>query len=65
MEREFVRIGYYVRYDYTDPLLKENPPEAVKLDLLERSILDSKPRVTKFSIPWYVVFGILRLGTTW
>ncbi|TPX38501.1 hypothetical protein SeMB42_g06703 [Synchytrium endobioticum] len=52
VEREFVRIGYYVRYDYTDETLKENPPEKVKLELLERSILDSKPRVTKFSIPW-------------
>ncbi|TPX32841.1 hypothetical protein SmJEL517_g04141 [Synchytrium microbalum] len=52
MEREFVRIGYYVNHDYTDEVLKETPPTPVQLELLQRSILDTKPRVTKFSIPW-------------
>ncbi|KAI9093454.1 histone chaperone ASF1B-like protein [Phlyctochytrium arcticum] len=51
-DREFVRVGYYVNNDYTDPQLKEEPPIPPKLDILQRSILADKPRVTRFSIPW-------------
>ncbi|KAI8826615.1 uncharacterized protein EV422DRAFT_4066 [Fimicolochytrium jonesii] len=51
-DREFVRVGYYVNNDYTDEQMREEPPEEVQLDKLQRAILADKPRVTRFSIPW-------------
>lgn len=47
---EFVRVGYYVNIEYTDPELAEaevkpNPPVISKL---QRSIMADHPRVTKF-----------------
>ena len=30
--KEFVRVGYYVNNDYTDPELRENPPEIPQFD---------------------------------
>ncbi|KAG7177660.1 Histone chaperone asf1-like [Homarus americanus] len=44
--QEFVRVGYYVNNSYTDPELQENPPD------LQRNILGTQPRVTKFKIDW-------------
>jgi histone chaperone ASF1 len=48
---EFVRIGYYVNNDFTDPQLRENPPDVfvptTMVPALQRHILDSKPRVTR------------------
>ena len=32
MGKEFVRVGYYVNNDYTDPELRENPPEIPQFD---------------------------------
>lgn len=52
LEQEFVRVGYYVDSDYEDPLLRETPPEPVQIELLKRSILADKPRVTRFNIKW-------------
>lgn len=52
MDQEFVRIGYYVDNNYEDPELRENPPMPPKLDILKRSILSDKPRVTHFDIKW-------------
>lgn len=49
---EFVRIGYFVNNDYTDPALRENPPPKPVVELLTRNILASKPRVTRFKIDW-------------
>lgn len=51
-EQEFVRIGYYVKNDYNDPALREEPPEEIKIESVERLILDSKPRITLFKINW-------------
>eukprot|EP00435_Cladocopium_sp_Y103_P022198 s1785_g5.t1 len=48
--KEFCRVGYYVRYEYDDPQLQENPPETVDWDHVHRVL--SAPRVTKFIIPW-------------
>ncbi|ETV69730.1 hypothetical protein H257_14579 [Aphanomyces astaci] len=50
--REFVRVGYYVNNDYTDPFLLENPPAIVDIHKLQRNILADKPRVTRFPIDW-------------
>ncbi|KDO24019.1 hypothetical protein SPRG_10716 [Saprolegnia parasitica CBS 223.65] len=50
--REFVRVGYYVNNDYSDPALVENPPANVDITKLARNILADKPRVTRFPIDW-------------
>lgn len=50
--QEFVRIGYYVNNEYTDPELVDNPPAKPVLEKLQRNILASSPRVTKFKINW-------------
>ena len=49
----FFRVGYYVRHEYDDLELIENPPEPPILEKLTRDILDSNPRVTKFRITWH------------
>jgi len=52
MSKEFVKIGYYVNNDYTEPYDPENPPNPVCVDLLRRSILADQPRVTRIPIDW-------------
>lgn len=50
--QEFVRVGYFINNDYSDPELKEMPPAKPLFDKLTRNILASKPRVTRFKINW-------------
>lgn len=50
--QEFVRVGYFINNDYTDPELKENPPARPQFEKMTRNILASKPRVTRFKINW-------------
>ncbi|XP_016139810.1 histone chaperone asf1b-B-like [Sinocyclocheilus grahami] len=50
--QEFIRIGYYVNNEYTDPELRENPPVKPNYTQLQRNILASNPRVTRFHINW-------------
>lgn len=50
--KEFIRVGYYVNNEYTDPELKENPPSTPQFDRLQRNILATNPRVTRFKIDW-------------
>jgi histone chaperone ASF1 len=50
--QEFVRVGYFINNEYTDPELKENPPAKPLFDKMSRNILASKPRVTRFKINW-------------
>ncbi|TRY87353.1 hypothetical protein DNTS_017218, partial [Danionella cerebrum] len=50
--QEFIRIGYYVNNEYTDSELKENPPVRPNYAQLQRNILASNPRVTRFHINW-------------
>ncbi|KAE8300815.1 Histone chaperone asf1b-B Anti-silencing function protein 1-like protein Bb [Larimichthys crocea] len=50
--QEFIRIGYYVNNEYTDPELRENPPLKPDYTQLQRNILASNPRVTRFHINW-------------
>ncbi|XP_063687221.1 histone chaperone asf1a-A-like isoform X2 [Bolinopsis microptera] len=52
MGKEFVRVGYYVNNDYTDPELRENPPEIPQFDKVQKNILATNPRVTRFKIDW-------------
>ncbi|XP_006002305.2 histone chaperone asf1b-B [Latimeria chalumnae] len=50
--QEFTRVGYYVNNEYTDPELRENPPLKPDYSKLQRNILASSPRVTRFHINW-------------
>ena len=50
--REFVRVGYYVNNEYSDPALNEDPPAKPVIDKVRRHILAEKPRVTRFAIKW-------------
>lgn len=50
--KEFVRVGYYVNNDYTDPELRETPPEIPQWDKVQKNILATNPRVTRFKIDW-------------
>jgi len=50
--KEFIRVGYYVNNSYTDPELTENPPATPLYDKLQRNILATNPRVTRFKIEW-------------
>jgi len=51
-EREFVRVGYYVNNEYSDPTLNDDPPAKPEVEKVRRSILAEKPRVTRFAIKW-------------
>ncbi|KAG2461310.1 ASF1A protein, partial [Polypterus senegalus] len=50
--QEFIRVGYYVNNEYTEPELRENPPVKPDFAKLQRNILASNPRVTRFHINW-------------
>nr|CAG4645084.1 EOG090X0CKF [Leptodora kindtii] len=50
--QEFIRVGYYVNNEYSDPELKENPPAVPQFDKLTRNILATNPRVTRFKVDW-------------
>jgi len=49
---EFIRVGYYINNSYQDPELQENPPKKPIFEKIQRSIMASNPRVTKFKINW-------------
>lgn len=51
--QEFVRVGYYVNNDYADEQLREESPQKVLFDKIQRNILADKPRVTKFPINFH------------
>ncbi|KAI9078948.1 hypothetical protein K1719_039097 [Acacia pycnantha] len=51
--QEFDRVGYYVNNDYGDEHLREEPPQKVLVDKVQRNILSDKPRVTKFPINFH------------
>lgn len=50
--QEFVRVGYFINNEYSDPELRENPPVKPLFHQMTRNILASKPRVTRFKINW-------------
>ncbi|XP_071481392.1 histone chaperone asf1b-B-like [Diadema antillarum] len=51
---EFIRVGYYVNNEYSDPELAESetPCGETQYDKVVRNILHTKPRVTRFTIDW-------------
>lgn len=52
-EKEFVRVGYYVNNEYTEPYDEEvGPPRPLDLEKVRRCVLAEKPRVTRFPISW-------------
>ena len=52
-EKEFVRVGYYVNNEYTEPYDElAGPPKPLDMDKVRRVILSEKPRVTRFPIQW-------------
>lgn len=60
--QEFVRVGYFINNEYSDPELKEMPPAKPQFDKLQRNILDTKPRVTRFKINWEDAVGNNGIG---
>jgi len=52
LKQEFIRVGYYVNNEYGDPEMKENPPLEPDFLKLQRNILATCPRVTRFKINW-------------
>ncbi|BES92100.1 Histone chaperone [Nesidiocoris tenuis] len=50
--QEFVRVGYFINNEYSDPELRENPPPTPQFDKVTRNILGTEPRVTRFKINW-------------
>ncbi|GAM22089.1 hypothetical protein SAMD00019534_052640, partial [Acytostelium subglobosum LB1] len=49
---DFIRVGYYVSNEYSDPELASNPPETPDVSRVVRNILAEKPVVTGFPIRW-------------
>jgi histone chaperone ASF1 len=52
VNQEFVRVGYYVNNDYSEPFDPLTPPNPVDVNKLFRNILANEPRVTRFAIDW-------------
>ncbi|CAG9770371.1 unnamed protein product [Ceutorhynchus assimilis] len=50
--QEFIRVGYFINNEYSDPELKELPPSPPQFNKVTRNILASEPRVTRFKINW-------------
>ncbi|XP_017787139.1 PREDICTED: histone chaperone asf1b [Nicrophorus vespilloides] len=50
--QEFIRVGYFINNEYSDPEMRENPPSPPQFDKVIRNILASEPRVTRFKINW-------------
>lgn len=52
-EKEFVRVGYYVNNEYTEPIDEEKGvPLPLDMSKVRRVVLSEKPRVTRFPIQW-------------
>ena len=52
MDKEFVRIGYYVNNEYSEPYEEGTLPNPIEISKLYRNILADQPRVTRFAIDW-------------
>lgn len=61
MDKEFVRVGYYVNNEYLDPTLRQavadaienkRPPPPLQIEKLYKCILADKPKVTRYTINW-------------
>lgn len=49
LNREFIRIGYYINNEYVEEEMRENPPAATDFGKLARTILAEKPKVSCMS----------------
>lgn len=52
MDKEFIRIGYYVNNELAGEYDPENPPPIVEITQVYRNILADKPVVTRIPIDW-------------
>ncbi|PRP82763.1 hypothetical protein PROFUN_09848 [Planoprotostelium fungivorum] len=52
VNQEFIKIGYFVRSEYADPKLNENPPKISQTDKMIKTIAADQPKVTRFIIDW-------------
>ncbi|GMR37020.1 hypothetical protein PMAYCL1PPCAC_07215 [Pristionchus mayeri] len=50
--QEFLNLGWYVKVEYNDPELVENPPSSPILNKLNRRVLTDDLRVTTYPIKW-------------
>ena len=64
MDHEFVRIGYYVNNEYTEPYEEGTLPNPIDISKLRRNILAAEPRVTRFAIDWTGGNAVLPLEGT-
>ncbi|KHN87566.1 putative histone chaperone asf-1 [Toxocara canis] len=48
----FIKVGWFVTLEYTDPEMKENPPATPILDQLQRTVCLDDVRVTTYPIKW-------------
>jgi len=51
-EQEFIRIGYYVHNEYSEPIDPDDDSVTIVPSKIMRNILADKPRVTRFGIAW-------------
>uniref|UniRef100_A0A914ZLH1 Anti-silencing factor n=2 Tax=Parascaris univalens TaxID=6257 RepID=A0A914ZLH1_PARUN len=51
-EQLFIKVGWFVTVEYTDPEMKENPPITPILDKLQREVCEEDVLVTTFPIRW-------------
>jgi len=51
-EQEFIRIGYYVHNEYSEPIDPKDDKVTIVPQKIMRNILADKPRVTRFGIAW-------------
>ncbi|VDK55161.1 unnamed protein product [Anisakis simplex] len=51
-EQVFIKIGWFVTLEYTDPEMKENPPAVPILDQLQRTVCLDDIHVTTYPIKW-------------
>lgn len=51
---EFIRVGYYVSNQYMQQELIEEPPLTVAIDKVQRFVLASMPKVSRFPISFQV-----------
>ena len=51
-KQEFLRIGYYLKTEYSDEELRVHPPDQIDFEKLIRTIQADEPRVTRFRIDW-------------
>ena len=52
-DREFVRVGYYVNNEYTEPQLNEEPPSKPIIEKIRRNILAEQLAALKGTRPHY------------